>query len=261
MPRQRKENKSLLEELRKTLHSLTKPKRAPRKARKRKTGTAGKTAGAASAPDNARELQVKLEKNLARKMNQDMQKMKRDMEQRLLKKLSKESGGRKKAETAGKKTNGRKTAEPAAGSKKSRFKKAAPSPSRTAVRVYRPESDCTLLKLLVLSDRHDRKVVVGYEVLDTSTQVIWGVDIHEGARLARNKKIRDTKARSRKAGSERQYYLVHTADDALYYSDAYAKAAIEEGKLTVVNYTAGLAEAVRNAYEAGYTNNSEWPGI
>lgn len=260
MARQRKANKSLIEELRKMLHSLTKPKRVPRKARKRKTVTDKKAASTASKTESsAQNMQKKLEWNLTRKMTKDMQKIKREVEQQLFEKLTSQKANASEGEEArsqGQKTKGRKSGKLTAEGKSPRT---GESSVKTAKRVFKPKSDCTLLKLLTLSDRQERKVVVGYEVLDTSSQVIWGINIHEGARLARNMKIQDTKVRSRKVGNERQYYLVHVTNDALYYSDEYAKAVIERGKLTVVNYTIGLAEAIKSAYDAGYTNSSEWP--
>lgn len=53
-------------------------------------------------------------------------------------------------------------------------------------------------------------------------------------------------------GPERQYYLVHVTDDALYYSDEYAKAALERGRLTIRKYTPELADAIKSAYDSGY---------
>lgn len=253
MSRQRKVKKSLMQELKKTLHTLTRPKRLPKKIKSRKT-TSTKTTTKTKA-ESSLELQKKLEQDLTRKMTQSMQKIKQEMEQELLKKLTS-----KKATTNS-------DGEVSSDVKKTKVRKVSKgvttrtSSANTTKRKFKPETDCTLLKLLTLSENLERKVVVGYEVLDNSSQEIWGIDIHEGAKLARAKKILNTKVKSRKVGPERQYYLVHVTDDALYYSDEYAKAVLVRGRLTIRKYTPELAEAIKSAYDSGYKNNSTLPKL
>ena len=240
MSRQRKVKKSLMQELKKTIHTLTSPKRPPKKTKSRKT-TSTKTMTKAKA-ESSLELQKKLEQDLTRKMTQGMQKIKKEMEQELLKKLTSKRATTNSDEEVSSEEKVRK------------FSKGVTTKSstKTTKGKFKPETDCTLLKLLTLSESLERRVVVGYEVLDNSSQEIWGIDIHEGAKLGRAKKILNTKVKSRKVGSERQYYLVHVTDDALYYSDEYAKAALERGRLTIRKYTPELADAIKSAYDSGY---------
>lgn len=255
MSRQRKVKNSLMQELKKTLHTLTRPKRLPKKTKSRKT-TSTKTTTKTKA-ESSLELQKKLEQDLTRKMKQGMQKIKQEMEQELLGKLTS-----KKVKTT---TNSDK--EVSSDVKKTKVRTVSKgvttgkSSTKTTKRKFKPETDCTLLKLLTLTESLERRVVVGYEVLDNSSQEIWGIDIHEGAKLARAKKILNTKVKSRKVGPERQYYLVHVTDDALYYSDEYAKAALERGRLTIRKYTPELADAIKSAYDSGYKNNSKLPKL
>ncbi|MEV5026753.1 hypothetical protein [Paenibacillus sp. LPE1-1-1.1] len=251
MTRQRKVKKSLMQELKKTLHSLTRPKRLPKKTKSRKT-TSTKTTTKSKA-ESSLELQKKLEQDLTRKMTKGMQKIKQEMEQELLEKLKKATtNSDEEVSSEVKKTKVRKVPKGVTTGKLS---------SKTAKGRFKPETDCTLLKLLTLSESLERRVVVGYEVLDNSSQEIWGIDIHEGAKLGRAKKILNTKVKIRKVGPERQYYLVHVMDDALYYSDEYAKAAIERGRLTIRKYTPELADAIKSAYDSGYKNNSKLPKL
>ena len=248
MSRQRKVKKSLMQELKKTLHSLTRPKRLPKKTKSRKT-TSTKTTTKTKA-ESSLELQKKLEQDLTRKMTQGMQKIKQEMEQELLKKFTSKRATTNSDEEVSSEEKVRKFSK---GAKK--------SSTKTTKGKFKPETDCTLLKLLTLSESLERRVVVGYEVLDNSSQEIWGIDIHEGAKLGRAKKILNTKVKSRKVGPERQYYLVHVTDDALYYSDEYAKAALERGRLTIRKYTPELADAIKSAYDSGYKNNSKLPKL
>ncbi|MFC5649480.1 hypothetical protein ACFPYJ_10115 [Paenibacillus solisilvae] len=253
MAKQRKVKKTLIQKLKRTVHSLTKPKRAPRKKTASRKTAATKTA-AKTDVKSTQELQ-KLEKELTRKMSESMQKIRLEMEQELLEKLTTQ-----KTDT----TNNEEEVSPESKKSKVRNNTKTGSKETKAARVktlFRSNTDFTLLKVLTLSDSLDKKVVVGYEIVDNSSQEIWGIDIHEGARLGRSKKIVDTKVKSRKAGTERQYYLSHITDDALYYSDDYAKEALKRGKLTVRNYTPGLAEAIKFAFDLGYNNKSKLPNL
>ncbi|NBD23030.1 hypothetical protein [Paenibacillus glycinis] len=235
MKRQRKVKKTLLQKLTKKIHSLTAPKRVPRKRnRTRKNGSPNTPRPAAG----SREWD-KLENELSRKMTADMQKMKQEMEQDLLQKLT---------TTIIKPDEGSSTSSSYEGQKKRAVKKEPPKQSQKLSR----STYYSFLKVLVLSDLLGKKVVVGYEVLDNSSQEIWGIDIHEGASLCRAKRIVDTKLKSRKVDEERQYYLVHMKDETLYYSDEYAKEAIKRGKIAVSNHTADLAKAIKFAVELGY---------
>jgi hypothetical protein len=253
MAKQRKANKTLIQKLKKAVHSLTKPKRAPRKKTTSRKNTSTKTAAKTDVKGTL-ELQ-KLENELTRKMSESMQKIRLEMEQELLEKLTipkkDTTNTEKQISPDNKKSRVRKDTETRSKEKKSERVKT----------LFRTNTDFTLLKVLTLSDSLGKKVVVGYEILDNSSQEIWGIDIHEGARLGRSKKIVDTKVKSRKAGTERQYYLSHITDDALYYSDQYAKEALKRGKLSVRNYTPGLAEAIKFAFDLGYNNNSKWPDL
>ncbi|WP_169089243.1 hypothetical protein [Paenibacillus sp. PL91] len=253
MSRQRKVKKSLMQKIKKTIHTLTKPKNQRKKTKSRKT-TPTKTT-TKTKDESSITLQKKLERDLTLKMSQDMQKIKIEMEQELLKKLT------SKKDTTN--SDGDFSSE----LKKTKMKKVSKdvttgkSSTKKTMGKFKPQTDCTLLKLLTLSESLERKVVVGYEVLDNSNQEIWGIDIHEGAKLGRAKKILNTKVKSRKVGSERQYYLVHVTDDTLYYSDEYAKEAIERGRLKIRKYTPELAYAIKSAYDSGYKNNSKLPKL
>jgi hypothetical protein len=235
MKRQQKVKKTLLQKLRKKIHSLTAPKRAPRKRTKRRKTVNPSTSPAAA---GSKELH-QIENELSRKMTEDMQKMKQEMEQTLLKQLTTKAA---KSDAASSKSSN-----PSRHDKKP-ARKASPKQPERLVR----SADYSFLKVLFLSDEQEKKVVVGYEVIDTGSQEAWGIGVHEGARLCRAKKIADTKLKSRKVDQERQYYLVHPNDETLYYSDDYAKEALKRGRIAVSRYTAELAEAVQYAVELGY---------
>ncbi|MBO7747042.1 hypothetical protein I8J29_22840 [Paenibacillus sp. MWE-103] len=237
MKRQQKVKKTLLQKLRKKIHSLTAPKRAPRK---RKRSIKSLTPG--SPNPVAKELN-KLENELTRKMTQDMKKIRQEMEQDLLQKLT------KPVTTPDADTALSSKSKPA--QKNGAAKQTASKRSQKLSR----STTYSFLKVLVLSNNLGKKVVVGYEILDNSTQKTWGIDIHEGTSLCRAKKIVDTKLKSRKAEQERQYYLVNTHDEMLYYTDEYAKEAMRQGKIAVKNYTNDLAEAIKFAVEIGYGNS------
>jgi hypothetical protein len=239
MKRQRKVKKTLLQKLTKKIHSLTAPKRVPRKRNSKRKNVSPTPRSAAG----SRELD-KLENELSRKMTADMQKMKQEMEQDLLHKLT---------TTIIKSDESSSTSSSNEGQKKRTAKKEPPKQSKKLSR----STYYSFLKVLVLSDPLGKKVVVGYEVLDNSSQEIWGIDIHKGTSLCRAKKIVDTKLKSRKVDEERQYYLVHMKNETLYYSDDYAKEAIKRGKIAVNNYTADLAEAIKFAVELGYGSSKK----
>ena len=86
MAKQRKVNKTLIQKLKKAVHSLTKPKRAPRKKTTSRKNTSTKTAAKTDVKGTL-ELQ-KLENELTRKMSESMQKIRLEMEQELLEKLT-----------------------------------------------------------------------------------------------------------------------------------------------------------------------------
>ncbi|SFJ54326.1 hypothetical protein SAMN02799624_04925 [Paenibacillus sp. UNC496MF] len=234
MKRQRKVKKTLLQKLRKKIHSLTAPKRVPRK-RKRTL-----KAENPNSPNPVTKELNKIENELSRKMTEDMKKIRQEMEQDLLQKLTTTIAKPEEDTNLGSNSN--------PGQKKRAAKQAGPKRSRKLSR----STDYSFLKVLFLSDNRGKKVVVGYEVLDNSSKEIWGIDIHEGTCLCRAKKIVDTKLKSRKVEQERQYYLVNTQDEKLYYTDDYAKEAMKRGKIAVNNYTAELAEAIKFAVELGY---------
>ncbi|WP_131018860.1 hypothetical protein [Paenibacillus thalictri] len=182
---------SILQGIRATIHSLTKPKRSSKKANRGKASSAKRVNRNIS---NAKELQENLEQKITKKISNDMQKMKQQMQQELLEKLTSQntahtnhgSEKEKKIEAAIEKRAG------------SKGNKASTNLNKG---IYNPQSDCTFLKLLILSDHVKGEVVVGYEVLDNSSQKIWGIGIHEGTRLGRSTKILNTKVKSRKVES------------------------------------------------------------
>ncbi|MCR8630322.1 hypothetical protein [Paenibacillus radicis (ex Xue et al. 2023)] len=252
MARQSKKKKSILQEIRETIHLLTKPKRSTKKVTRRKAATPKQLK---DNTESTQELQEKLEQKLTKKMSEDMQKMKLQVKQELLEKLTKpkpilknnknDSVKKKKKEvTVRKKVNG-----------------TGKIVTKQDKGTYKPLTDCTFLKLLILSDSVKGEVVVGYELLDNSSQEVWGIGIHEGTRLGRSKLILNTKVKSRQVESERQYYLANNKDDTLYFSENYKKPALLNGKVTIANYTNGLAEAIQQAYMAGYQSKSKIPKL
>ncbi|RKN70095.1 hypothetical protein [Paenibacillus ginsengarvi] len=251
MAKQRRQM-SLLQKLKKTIHSLTKPKR-PTKTNKRRKVTAPRKAMNNKSVDKS-ELEKKLEQDLAIKLSEGMEKMKQEIALELIGKLITEKA-RTSTDTEGH------SIDPSIKSVRKGTKHASKSRSsnKAIPNKNKPETDCTFLHILTLSNSVDKKVVVGYEILDNSSQENWGIDIHEGARLGRAKKILNTKVKSQKVGLERQYYLVHETNDLLYYSNGYEKSVLVRGKIKVVNYTSGLADAIKIAYDSGYTNNSKLP--
>ncbi|TVX98377.1 hypothetical protein [Paenibacillus cremeus] len=242
-----KAKKTLLQQLMKTFHSLTAPSPVQKKTKRRKTKSTStkKTDTVESSSVTVQDLHKKLDQELTQKLDESLKKIKIEMEQEILKKLT--NTGKNDESDTNIKSN-RSTAKKNTSKKDTKIK-------------FVPNSDCTLLKLLTLSDDLDHTVVVGYELLDNSTQEIWGVDINEGVRLARNKKILNTKVKSRKIGEERQYFLAHVTDEGLYYSDEYNKSVLKKGKMTVGKYTPGLATAVKYAYNSGFRNNSKLPKL
>lgn len=240
MPRKRKK-KSILQGIRETIHSLTKPKRTRKKVKRRKAPTIKQVTGSTQDP------QENLEQKLTKKMSDELQRMKQQMQEELLEKLSQQNikenraadnvGKGIKKEPAGKKNHS----------------------ANSDKREYKPQSDCSFLKTLILTDSRDAEVVVGYEVLDNNSQEVWGIGIHEGARLGRSKRILNTKVRSRTVDSERQYYLANEQDDTLYFSENYKKTALLNGKINVDKYTSGLIDAIKQAHKAGYRSNSKMP--
>ncbi|WP_028550193.1 hypothetical protein [Paenibacillus sp. UNC451MF] len=250
MARHSKKKKSLLEGLKETIHELTKPKKSPRKTKRRTSN--GKFAK--SKTESMQELHESIEMRITKKVSDDMQKMKQQVEQELLEKLSFQKPEKDVSNSTGMKEKKTSTA-----SKKASSKGKIATDSDKGV--YKPQTDCTFLKLLILSDNLKGEVVVGYEIRDNSSQVVWGIGIHEGTRLGRSKLIRNTKVKSRKVGSERQYYLANDENETLYFSEVYKKHALLNGKVTVANYTNGLADAVQQAYMAGYKSNSKMPKL
>lgn len=247
--------KSILEEIRETIHFLTRPKRkrAAATTKRRKTTAARRTK---RAPERTPEQQLQdhLEQRIARKMTDEMQKMKQQMQQELLETLTPKTAVHHDHDEAVKAR--KKTALASKGTKGGRENSEA-----AAKKVFKPQADCTLLKSLILSDRLKGDVIVGYEVVDNSSQEVWGIGVYDGIRLGRAKRILDTKVKSRTVDSERQYYLAHKLDEALYFSESYKKPALSKGKVATAQYTDGLAEAIRQAFKAGYTSGSKLPKL
>ncbi|NOU94446.1 hypothetical protein GC093_14645 [Paenibacillus sp. LMG 31456] len=252
MAQKTKKKKSILQEIRATIHSLTKPKRSSKKANPRKASTAKKLK---RNTESTLEFQEKLEQKITKKMSDEMQKMKQQVQLELLEKLknqktmlnndNKGSVKEKKKEVT----------------VRNRVNVKSKILTNSEKRRYIPQTDCTFLKLLILSDSVKGDVVVGYEVLDNSTQEVWGIGIHEGVKLGRSRVILNTKVKSRTVESKRQYYLANDSDDTLYFSEKYKKTVLLNGKVTSANYTDRLAEAIHQAYMAGYKSNSKTPKL
>lgn len=252
MTRKTKKKKSILQEIRETIHSLTKPKRSSKKANRRKASTVKQLK---RNTESTLEFQENLEQKITKKMSDEMQKMKQQVQLELLEKLKNQKTmlnndnkgsvkEKKKVVTVRKRVNDK--SKILTNSDKGR---------------YKPQTDCTFLKLLILSDSIKGEVVVGYEVLDNSSQEVWGIGIHEGTKLGRSRVILNTKVKSRTVESKRQYYLANETDGTLYFSENYKKPVLLNGKVTIANYTNGLADAIQQAYMAGYRSNSKIPKL
>ncbi|WP_282942607.1 hypothetical protein [Paenibacillus sp. RC67] len=251
MARKSKKKKSLLQEIRETIHSLTKPKRISKKTIRRKAPPAKQLT---HTTESAQALQENLELKITKKMSEELQKMKQQMQLELLEKLENQKNIHNDNNESVKKKN-----KETAASKKVKDKNKILTHSNKGR--YKPQTHCTFLKVLILSDSVKGEVVVGYEVLDHSSQEVWGIGIHEGTQLGRSKLILNTKVKSRTMESKRQYYLANETDDSLYFSESYRKSVLLNGKLTVAHYTNGLADAIQQAYMAGYKSNSKIPKL
>lgn len=250
----RNKKKSLLEEIKATIHFLTKPKKTSKRiSRRRKPATAKRLN---QETESLIGSQKDLEQKMTKKMSDEIQKMKREVQIELLEKLKKHQATRNTERHVSEATSNKKKAtvrkKPGDETKK---------PASLSQEKFKPQTDCTFIKLLVLSDSVKGEVVVGYEIQDNGSKEVWGIGIHEGTSLGRSKLIRNTKVKSRTQDSKRQYYLANDTDDTLYFSESYKKPAIAKGKITVPNYTDALADAIQQAYLAGYTNNSKLPKL